>query len=106
MSEKILELTDTNFGENIKQGILLADFWATWCGPCRMQTPILQSLAQKVDGSVKIAKVNVDESAAVAEEYRIQSIPTLILFKNGEEVQRLVGVQSEDVLLSAIKDVA
>lgn len=79
-------------------GKVLVDFWAPWCGPCRMQTPILERLAAGGDINAKIFKVNTDENPDIAQKYGIVSIPTLILFENGQEVERYVGVQPENIL--------
>lgn len=79
-------------------GKVLVDFWAPWCGPCRMQTPILEKLAASGSISAKILKVNTDENPEIAQKYGIVSIPTLILFNDGQEVERYVGVQPENVL--------
>ena len=78
------------------------DFWAPWCMPCRMQTPILESLNEKMSEQVKIVKVNTDENTAIAQKFNIRSIPTLMLFKSGEVVEQMVGVQNEEVLTSKI----
>lgn len=92
-SEKIVEVD----GENFQQEVLaaevpvLVDFWATWCGPCRMVGPTLEELAGELDGQVRIAKLDVDSAQAVAESYGVQSIPTFILFKNGEVADRMMG---------------
>jgi len=102
MSEQIIELTDTDFGAQIEKGVTLVDFWAPWCGPCRMQSPILDQVAQKRQGRAKVAKVNVDESPTVVAAQAVQSIPTLIVFKDGLPVQRFVGVRPEADLLDAI----
>jgi thioredoxin 1 len=103
MSENLKELTDATFAQEIKSGLTLVDFWAPWCGPCLMQTPILEEMAGKVSDKVTICKVNVDESQQVAAQLGIRSIPTLILFKDGNVVQQLVGVQQEAQLMQVIE---
>ncbi len=103
MSNWTVELNDINFDGQIQNGTTLVDFWAPWCGPCRMQGPILDRVATQTQGKATVAKVNVDDSPGVATTYGIQSIPTLILFRNGAAVRRFVGVQSEAALLAAIR---
>jgi thioredoxin 1 len=98
-----VELNKTTFHQTIASGVTLVDFWAPWCGPCQMQIPILGKVAEMIGNRATIAKVNVDESPAPAAEYGVRGIPTLILFKNGKEIQRFVGVQQEKQLLSAIE---
>ena len=100
--KKVKNLSDTDFDTTIAEGVTLVDFWAPWCGPCRMQVPILEELAESVDGQTKIAKLNVDEAETVAERFGVQAIPTLLLFKDGNEVQRFIGVQSKETLIDAI----
>lgn len=77
---------------------VLADFWAPWCGPCRMQLPVLEKIAEKHNGTVEIVKVNVDEEQELALRYNVMSIPTLILFKDGQEFKRSLGLQNENAL--------
>ena len=100
--KKVKNLNDAEFDTTIAEGVTLVDFWAPWCGPCRMQVPILEELAGKIKGKVKIAKVNVDEATKAAEQFGVQAIPTLILFKEGKEVQRFIGVQTKETLIDAI----
>jgi thioredoxin 1 len=106
MSQSILQLNDKSFDATIKQGVLLVDFWAPWCGPCRMQLPILEQVAGRVAGKATIAKVNVDEAPELAGRFGIQSIPTLLLFKDGQQVRQFVGTQTDRVLMSAIEAAA
>ena len=103
MSHSILQLNAESFDAMIKQGVVLVDFWAPWCGPCRMQLPILEEVASRVAGKATIAKVNVDEAPELAGRFGIQSIPTLLLFKDGQQVKEFSGTQSRAVLMSAIE---
>lgn len=94
------ELTTQDFSTTISQpAVVLVDFWATWCGPCRMLAPVLEQLATEYQGkSVIIAKLNIDDNQEIAQQYNIVSIPTMIIFQNGAEKERLVGLQSKDNL--------
>ncbi len=90
-NEKILELNNDNFEQTIAGGPVLVDFWAEWCGPCRMVAPVLDELADEMDGKVQIGKLNVDDNQEIAFKYQVSSIPTFILFKDGEIVDRMMG---------------
>ncbi len=91
------ELTKTNFNETImSEKIVLVDFWASWCGPCRMVSPIIDQIAEEYDGKITVGKVNVDDEGALASEYAVVSIPTVILFKDGKQAEKLVGAHSFD----------
>lgn len=105
MAGKVKDLTDSTFGAAISKGISLVDFWATWCPPCRMQGPIIEKLAETLDGKAMVAKVDVDQNNEVAGKYDVSSIPTLIIFKDGKEVKRFVGVQQEVALADAVNAV-
>lgn len=102
MSDLVKELTAANFTNTIASGTVLVDFWAPWCGPCKMQAPILDKVAAKVGDKVVIAKVNVDEAPALAAQFGVRSIPTLILFKNGQKVRDFIGVQQENALVEIL----
>ena len=95
-------LSDVNFYEKIKSGVALVDFFATWCGPCRMLGPTVEELGEESDGSYAVYKVDIDECGDTAMDYGIMSVPTLLVFKNGEEAARLIGVQSKTAILDAI----
>jgi len=100
--ELMVSLNADNFSASIAEGVTLVDFYAPWCGPCKMQGPILEQVAESVRGRAKIAKVNVDDVGSIAGQFAVQSIPTLVLFKDGSEVRRFVGIQSHDTLVEAI----
>jgi len=105
MSEKIITATDDNFEKDIlkDEGISLVDFWAEWCGPCRMLAPTIEEIAADYDGKVKVYKMNVDENPGTPGKYNIRGIPTVIVFKNGEAVDQLVGMQTKDAFVAALE---
>jgi thioredoxin 1 len=104
MSEKIETLTDANFDENVKASDVpvLVDFWAEWCGPCKMIAPVLEEIAEEQAGKVRIAKLNIDDNLDVTRRFDVMSIPTLILFKDGEPAARLIGAKPKAALLEEI----
>jgi len=101
--KKPVALNTMSFDNAIKNGVTLVDFWASWCGPCRMQEPILNDVAVEIGDSALIAKLNVDDNRAVAAKYGIKSIPSLIIFKNGKPVKMFTGVQPKQTLINAVK---
>jgi len=101
-SEDIKKLTDDNFTSETEEGVTLVDFYADWCGPCRMMTPILEKVAKDLKGKAVIAKIDIDHSQKTAANFQVTSIPTLVLIKNGKEVNRLVGLRDADSVKSFI----
>ena len=91
-SEKVKTFTDSNFDEEIKSGVTLVDFWAEWCGPCRRLAPAVDAIATEYDGRAKVAKMNVDENPNVPGRFMIRGIPTLLIFKNGQLADQIVGL--------------
>ncbi len=102
-----LELNDKNFEDKVLKSnkIALIDFWAPWCGPCQIMGPIIEETAKEIGGKAIVGKLNVDESPETAQKYGVMSIPTIIIFKNGELAKQIVGVQSKEVLLNELKNV-
>lgn len=98
----LIELNQSNFHEQVSNGIILVDFWAPWCGQCKIQLPILEELDEEIKDDISIGKVNIDLENELASDLGIMSIPTLLLFKNGEIIDKMVGVQNKQILLSKL----
>jgi len=103
MSDNAVTFTDENFSEETREGLALVDFWAPWCGPCRLVSPVIEELAGDLQGKVKVGKLNVDENMKTSEKFRVMSIPTVILFKDGEAVEVMVGAQPKSAYQSRIE---
>ena len=96
---KVLTLTEQNFQQQTKNKVVLVDFWATWCAPCRMMAPVLNDVATELKGNSHVGKVDIQQYQSLANKFKVRNIPTMILFKNGAEVNRFVGIKSKDFLL-------
>ena len=107
MAGAVVEFSDANFDEEVTKAKtpVLVDLWAAWCGPCRMITPIIEELSLKYQGKIKMGKVNVDDYPQLAAQFRIMNIPTLLLFKNGQEIDRIVGVVPKEELIRRIESI-
>ena len=101
----LIHLNEKNFKSEVLDGTtpVLVDFWAQWCGPCRMIAPVLEEVAKELDGKLKIGKVNVDEASELAAQYNVMSIPSLLVFKNGKAVDQMVGAMSKDQLMAKLQ---
>ena len=104
-NENILTLTDKNFQHQTKNKLILVDFWASWCAPCRMMAPVLNEVADELTGNSQVGKVNIEEYQSLAQKFQVRNIPTLILLKNGIEVNRFVGIKNKEFLLQQINKV-
>jgi thioredoxin 1 len=104
---KAVVVTDSNFNDEVvnSQTPVLIDFWAEWCGPCRIVGPVVEELAQEFEGKIKVGKVNVDENQKTAAQFGIRSIPTLLIFKDGTLVNQMVGAQPKKKLVEAINKI-
>lgn len=100
------ELTTESFDEAVSQGVTLIDFWAEWCGPCKMIAPMIDELAAEYDGKVRVAKIDIDHEADLAARFNVSSIPTLLIVKDGEEAQRFIGVTPKSDLAAALDSAA
>ena len=99
----VKKLLNENFQRNVNDGAVIVDFYADWCGPCKRQAPIMESVARRAGPGAKVYKVNIDESTEVASRYNVTSIPTILFFKDGRVVESMVGLKSESVLLDALE---
>lgn len=99
----VLELTSQNFEKEVQGAeTIIVDFWASWCGPCKMMSPVIDQIAEEVGQNVKVGKVNIDEQEELAVKYGIMSIPTILVIKNGAETKRFVGVQPKQNILESL----
>jgi thioredoxin 1 len=103
--EKVLTLTEQNFQQQTKNKLVLVDFWAEWCAPCRMMAPVLNEVASELKGNSHVGKVDIQQYQSLANKFKVRNIPTLILLKNGTEINRFVGIKSKDFLLKEIAKV-
>lgn len=97
------QIMDANFASSISEGVTLVDFWAPWCGPCKMIAPVIEELATEYEGKANIVKLNTDENQLTPSNYGIQGIPTMILFKDGKEVDRIVGAYPKGAIVEMIE---
>lgn len=101
-SANLIILTDENFNKTIKSGVTLVDFWAPWCMPCKIQNPVINQVADELNGKAKICKINVDEHKKSATQMKIRNIPNIIIFKDGEAVKQLIGVKPKHTILKTV----
>jgi thioredoxin 1 len=103
--ERVLTLTDKNFQQQTKNKLVLVDFWASWCAPCRMMAPVLNDVASELKGNSHVGKVDIQQYQSLAQKFQVRNIPTLVLLKNGVEVNRFVGVKNKEFLISQMNKV-
>lgn len=105
MHMSVIQLTDSTFKKEITEypGIAVIDFWAPWCGPCRMVGPVIEEIGEELDGKVKVCKVNVEEEGTLSNIFEIMSIPAVFVFKNGEIVEKMIGLQSKESYIETIQ---
>lgn len=101
-SDSIKKLNEENFHKEIEQGLTLVDFFADWCGPCRMLAPVLDRVSKDIEGKAVIAKLDIDNAQRIAAHFQVTSVPTMILFKNGKEIGRIVGLKDQEAVKSFI----
>ncbi|NVO21162.1 MAG: thioredoxin [Bacteroidetes bacterium] len=106
VSKNLVVLTPSNFQHQTKSGIVLIDFWASWCMPCKMMSPIINEVADEVGEKARICKLNVEEHQQLSSKFSVRNIPTLILLKNGKEIDRFVGVKTKDFLIKQIQKIS
>jgi thioredoxin 1 len=102
-SDRILTLTDKNFQYQTKNKLVLVDFWASWCAPCRMMAPVLNEVSEQLPGTSFVGKVNIEQFQSLAQKFQVRNIPTLVLLQNGKEINRFVGIKSKEFLLEQIQ---
>jgi len=100
---RVAEITEADYDKHVSRGVVLIDFWAPWCGPCRMQGPVVEAIAEKYAGRIAVYACNVDENPDLASRLEIYSIPTLVLYRDGEAVERFVGVTPQHVIEEIIE---